>query len=226
MPRLILLLGIGIIILNFALVATFPAEAAWMPDGFTVPILAYEFLQTSEEVQRFFGEPGPEQDQWIAGMRLGHQLDYIYLLFYASFLAAWGWYCGQFATKKIAYVVITLAVIAAAADVLENIQLVEITYKLAGQNMDPELRLLFLFTWLKWGSLALALAALSPYFLERSWLGKTLVGISFITLILGSIAFFDRSVVTSYFTTGIALQFLLLFIFAILNLRKEPLKLR
>ena len=51
---LIFIIGLAVLALSVMLQTTFPKEAAWMPEGFSSPVLAFEFLQTNEEVKQFF----------------------------------------------------------------------------------------------------------------------------------------------------------------------------
>lgn len=190
----------------------FPAEAAWMPEGFQVPIIAYEFLQTEAEVQQFFGAPSTEREAWIAAMYKGHQWDYLYLVIYGVFLAAWGYFAVLQTKNQSFYAICILAVLASLSDVFENFQLVAILSKIDTGGMTSELDKLFLFTWLKWGALALALNGLAFFTTRYFKLGKVHLVIGGVTLLLGIVAFFQRSAVTSWFTFGVTLQFLLLMI--------------
>ena len=116
--------------------------------------------------------------------------------------------------NKFFYTIIALAIIAVLSDVMENIQLVNIASHLDAVTFAGPLRRLMIFTWLKWGSLALALTGLSVFLVNKRWLGKIYLALSLATLVLGTMAFFNRSLITSYFTLGITMQFLLLIIFA------------
>jgi hypothetical protein len=85
---IILLLGLSVLGTAILLQNTFPKEAAWMPEGFHTPVLAFEFLKTNEEVKEFFGPDRPERDQFIEQMNKGHQYDTIFLVISFSFQAA------------------------------------------------------------------------------------------------------------------------------------------
>ncbi len=221
MKKIIFILGILVIIMSLGLTTVFPQEAAWLPDGFTVPIVAYEFLQSDAEVLQFFGTEPSQQKQLVTAMNKGHQLDYIYLCIYALFLAAWGRYAALEKKQVFFNGIIILAAITAVADIGENIQLVSIANQLESGSFAPQLELLYRFTWLKWGALVLSLLGLSPYTIQQDWLGKTLALISVLTFVLSVFAFAERSILTSYFTKGIALQFLLLVLLISRQLRSK-----
>jgi hypothetical protein len=217
------ILGIITLLLGITLAMTYPYKMAQMPDGFFSPITAFEFIQTDTEVLQLFGEPGTSQNEWITAINTGNTIDYIFIIFYCSFMASLTWYFIKKTAHKWLYVFLLTIVIIALSDVIENIQLSKITNNLNLTTFKEPLGYLFTFTWLKWGSLALLLSGLALYTVKTGWLGKIFTVTSFTTLILGVSAFFNRSVITSYFTLGIFIEFLLLTIitFALLNKEKS-----
>lgn len=222
---LTLLLGGGIVIISLVLQFIFPSEIAWMPEGFSSPIIAFEFLLTSEEVLRFFGPPGEARDSWVEAMVSGHKVDGLYLVVYGFFIVVWGWRAQRSSGHRFFFGVMALAVLASVSDLFENRQLVQMATSLEAGVFDQPLKKLFLFTWLKWGSLTLALGGLSLYFWKNGWLGKAYAVISAITLILGIMAFFNRSILTTYFTLGITLLFLFLIVYAVISMVRSKNKL-
>ena len=217
---LLFILGIGVAVLSIILGVIFPTEVAWMPRGFTTPIIAFEFLQTNQEVIQFFGADSPERTEWIEKMELGHQVDSLYLVVYGLFLAVWGWYAVKTTSNKLCYVVLLLAGLASVSDALENAQLVAICAKIETGVFTEELDRLYLFTWLKWGSLTFALVSLMPYLYKHSRLGRVISTIGVMTVIACLFAFLGRSY-TTIFTLGITLQFLLLIVLSIVNLYRS-----
>lgn len=208
---LLFLIG-GIIVINLLMIFLFPSEVAWLPEGFTSPIIAFEFLQTPEEVQKLFGSEGVDRTMYLQKMRVGHLADSFYLIFYSTFLGILGWIAAKRSGHQWLYLIVPLAILAGATDAAENLQLVALTYQLDAGDMLAELRYLHLFTWLKWGSLALGLAGLSIYLYQHGFLGKLYSAVSAITVVLAVLAFMNRSVITSFFTLGIVLLFFLLFV--------------
>lgn len=214
--KILVVLGVAVIIFSIVLMFVFPAEVPKMPDGFGVPIIAYEFLQTDQEVKAFFGPEGGVRDKLVAAMNLGHTLDYCFLVLYGGFLAVWGTFCVRLTSNKLFYLVTFLAIVAAFGDVFENMQLVKIANTLKKGVFGAELKNLFLFTWIKWGAMALAFPIIGSCTFKFGWFGKIITFLSYLTLILGIVAFVDRSMVTVLFTKGISLLFLLLFVLSIL----------
>ncbi|KAA3633718.1 MAG: hypothetical protein DWQ02_12685 [Bacteroidetes bacterium] len=218
---LISILGLGIIILSLILRSIFPTEVPWMPEGFTTPIIAFEFLLTTSEVLMFFGSAGPEQEALVEAMLTGHKIDNVYLVVYGLFLAGWSLLAARKTRNNFFYLLIFFAILASIGDWYENKQLVLIASNLSWGYFDGTLFELWLCTWLKWGSLSITLAGLSFFTWKQGWTGKIFAVVSAITLILGGIAFFERSAITSYFTLGITLGFVLLIIKSfVLLLRK------
>lgn len=208
--KILAVLGLAVLIVSIVLQLLFPKEAAWMPEDFASPIVAFEFLQTNEEVKAFFGPPTAERTQWLDAMIVGHQVDYLYLVLYGLFLAFWGKLAVEETANKAFYFISILAVVAALSDMVENWQLVAIVEQIEQADFNTELQLLYIFTWLKWGSLALALAGTAWYLSQNGKFGKMLLIISGITLVFACLAFLKRSVNTTYFSLGIVLQFVFL----------------
>lgn len=210
------ILGLAVILFSIVLMFIFPTEVSQMPDGFDVPIIAYEFLETDQEVKAFFGPGEKVKFELVSTMNLGHRLDYLFLVFYGGFLAVWGVFCVRLTSNKIFYLVTFLAVIAALGDVFENIQLVKIANTLKKGVFTAELQNLFLYTRLKWGALSLAFPIIGICIFKFGWFGKCIAFLGFLTLVLGLVGLADRSQLTTIFTKGISLLFLLLFVLSIL----------
>lgn len=213
--------GLGIIVLSQILGATFPKEIAWMPEGFSSPIIAFEFLQSNKEVIDFFGVEGTQRAEWVQSFLKGHQYDNIYLIIYSFFLIFWAIKAAKNTENKAFYFLIPLALHAGFCDWMENQQLDAISTQLSTLEFTPELNKLFIFTWLKWGSLAIALAILGGSLVKKNILGKVLAVLGAITLVLGFLAFFNRSVVTNFFVLGITGQFVLLIVLAGIDVFKK-----
>ena len=216
------LLGLAVILVSVVLMFIFPGKSGRMPDGFTVPIIAFEFMQTRDEVESLFGAPGSgERKELAAAMDLGNYLDFGYMVLYSLFLLLFSLQAARESGARYlnAGAVIALAVL--AGDVLENLQLLGITAGLGSGDYLNELLLLQKFTWLKWGGLALAFGLLSGFFFRKGIFGKVIGGIGLASLALGAAAFIQRSVVTTIFTSAVSLMFLLMIIFCFVYKRKS-----
>jgi len=149
-------LGLLVIGMSIVLLIVFPSKAPWMMDGFSTPIIAFEFVQSQSEVCRLFGLPdSPDQlsmtQAMIRAMDFGNRLDYIYMVLYTSFLFFFSFVCAKNTGKRYYYAGSLLSLVILVADALENIQLLRITAKITSQDFGKELSLLHCFTWIKWG---------------------------------------------------------------------------
>jgi len=185
-----------------------------MPDGFYTPIIAFEFVQTRQEVIQLFDWADKAQhQQMIEKMDLGNQLDYFYMLAYSSFLFLFSTRCAKLTGQKIYYLGAVIAIIVLFSDAIENQQLLSMTTKLGEANMDKELFLLNLFTWFKWGGITLILVLLSRYFLTGQRFSKTIALFGLVNLILAIVAFLTRSFFTEIYAISVAINFILMIIY-------------
>ena len=146
-----------------------------MPDGFSTPILAFEFVETEQEVIDLFGSDPAVRAELVRRFDLGNWVDFLYMLLYAGllFLFAVQLVRVNASTEQgrsgrfLYYIPAFLAVVIFAGDLLENIQLLRITANLDGEY-GRQLTLLPIFTWIKWGGLAIYFLLLTPYFFTKT----------------------------------------------------------
>ncbi|MDD9301604.1 MAG: hypothetical protein HUK40_04355 [Desulfobacter sp.] len=157
-------LGVVVIGMSLFLGTVFPDKAPWMMDGFSTPILAFEFVQSKDEVIRLFGLSNSEsqpsgaqsnRSSMILAMDSGNGLDYIYMVLYASFLFFFSLVCRKITGQALYYAASLMAVVILFADAFENIQLLSITSKMSRLDFAKELTFLHWFTWIKWGGISL-----------------------------------------------------------------------
>jgi len=131
--------------------------------GFRDPVAGFELASSAADVLGILGPPGdPGRADAVRDMRRGLYLDFVFLLAYSSFyvgiallLAARG-----VLARGVAAVVVGLAVVMAAGDALENIQLLRLTETLDPAAMAAPLGRLRVFTLAKWYALFAASALL------------------------------------------------------------------
>jgi hypothetical protein len=99
-----------------------------------------------------------------------------------------------------------------------NVQLFTITRALGG-DYDDALARLSVFTWLKWGALALALAWLAHALRGNSRTERVVAGISMLAAALAVGAFFDRAHFAELFALAVTGAFLGLFVVSIQRAR-------
>jgi hypothetical protein len=207
-------LGLAVIAMSIILVFIFPSKAPSLPQGFFTPIIAFEFIQTPDEVfQMFGGADLAVQKRMVGAMDLGNRLDYVYMCLYSMFLLLFSITCAKIAKKTYYYAGAALALAVLAGDAMENIQLLGITENLSTGDIEPFLGLLCLFTWIKWGGLVLVFLILSPWFFKGGLFSKMIGAFAIISFILGVAAFLQRSVVNEIFALSVALMFILMIIY-------------
>ena len=204
-------IGIAVIIMSLILLAVFPAKAPELPEGFVTPIIAFEFIQTPEEVYLLFGSQRTEQrEMMVHAMDLGNRLDFIYMILYSGFLFALCMNIFRQTHQKLFAAGMVLAAVVLLGDFLENLQLLGITANLDTGDFLGELERLRLFTWQKWGGLCLIFAVLAPYFFKGRIFSKIIAACAVLTVAAGIIALFNRSVVNEVFSLLVAVMFVLM----------------
>jgi hypothetical protein len=208
-------LGVVVILMSVLLLLVYPTRAPWLPPGFTSPALAFEFIETPQEVRQLFGvASGPIDVVMLRAMNRGNTLDFLYMLTYTAFLGWFALKCAQLTTARWYYTDVGLAGLMLFGDGLENVQLFSITSKLASGDFTRELAVLHLCTWLKWGSLAIFFLVLVPYFFKSPRWIKIIGVLSVFPAISAVIAYFHRSVWNEILTYAIALMFVSLIVYS------------
>jgi hypothetical protein len=151
----------------------------------------------------------------VAGMNLGNELDYAYMVIYGTFLALFSILCARESSRPPFRLGAALAVLAVVADALENVQLLRITAKLGGDFMN-ELRWLEIFTWTKWEAIAAIFVVLAPWFLWGGT-GAKAIGIGgLVTAVLGMAAFvLRRGALNEVFVLAVGLEFIAIIVYAL-----------
>jgi hypothetical protein len=198
------------------MIAAFPARAGQLAPGLRTPIIAFEFALTRSEVEALFGPAGSElRSTLVQRIDLGNQIDFAFMALYGAFLALAGF---ALSSSRGRFVVPGIALLAAVCDALENLQLFTITGKLGG-DYDDALSRLFVFTWLKWGALALALTWLAPALGGTSRTGRVVAVIATLAGTLAVGASFDRAHFAEPFAFSVTAAFLGLFVVSIQRAR-------
>ncbi len=204
-------LGLLVAGMSVVLMMVFPSKAPWMMEGFRTPIIAFEFVQTAEEVQQLFGTPHSEEQQgMIRAMDLGNRLDYLYLVLYSAFLFLFSFVCVKITGQKRYYAACILAVLVLAGDSFENIQLMGITSKINEMDYSRQLVLLKRFTWMKWGGIGIVFLVLSPYFLSGGIFSKVIGTVGIFSAFLSVMAYINRTAFTEWMGFSVALMFVLM----------------
>ena len=207
-------LGLAVIVMSVLLLFVFPPKAPSLPEGFLTPIIAFEFIKTKSEVIRMFGgENIMVRNEMAHAMDMGNRWDYAYMCLYSAFLLMFSVTCAKLSGNKYYYAGAALALAVLAADGLENIQLLGITANISTGNFDSQLRLLHVFTWIKWGGIALIFLTLSPWFFKGGHFSKIIGLTGMIISILGVSAYMNHSVINEIFSLSVAMMFILVIIY-------------
>ncbi len=212
------ILGLIVIGMSIVLIMVFPPRAPWMMDGFSTPIMAFEFVQSPDEVSKLFGMDGsPDQQSMtqamISAMDLGNKLDYIYMVLYSSFLFFFSLVCTKNTGQKLYYAGSMMAIIILISDIFENVQLLRITAKIASLDFAKELSLLYYFTWMKWGGITIVFLILAPYFFKGRIYSKLIAFTGISSFILSVLAYLNRSALTELMGMSVALMFIMMIVY-------------
>ncbi len=210
------LLGLGALLMTAIIWLISPRQVGPMPPGFVTPVMAFEFAADPAEVGHLFSVMGA-----AAAMDRVNRWDFLYMALYNGFLIAFALACARRTGNRYYYVVAALPLLIWLADALENVQLLAITGLLAGDAVEPVmgqmlplLDRLRLFTWLKWGGLALYFVLLWPYFRGRAGWARWIGIVGLLPALLAVAALISRGLANELMVLAIGLLFLLLTVYA------------
>ncbi len=203
------LIGILIIANVYWLAQSFPPSAPFMLKGFSSPVIFFEFIQSPVEVEAFFGLDDYDFDteKFIKAMDKGNKIDFLFAFLYSTFFFLFFKKLSEVSNKQWYKIGMILAVLAFVGDVVENVQLLQITSKVSQGGYDNNLNFLFIFTWIKWFSLAIGFALFGLWLVKLSGVLRYMGYVAWLPIILGFIAFLNRGVYTELFTRAIDIMF-------------------
>lgn len=215
------ILGILLLIVAIALLIINPQPENNLPAGFYTPVIAFEFIQSKQEILNFFkvqNEAVYEQK-----MLLGNWVDYAFMVLYSCLLLYISAGIKKITGSKTMLLAMFFCMAMLVGDAVENYAI----YKLVTmRNTDfslPELvnypnynyllQMLNIFTWLKWGSIASAFLLFSPFFLKGKIFHKIIGIFCIVCFGLCIAAFLQHGILNEIFAGSVVLVFLLLVIF-------------
>lgn len=217
------LIGIAVILVSLLSLIVFPQTSPGQIDGIRSPIIAFEFAETVDEINTLFGSAGSaERAEMVQKMDQGNSLDFLYMLLYSSFLVSFAIIANKQRPMGILVLAVGLALLALVGDMLENLQLFQITTNLKSGDFVDSLTRLHWFTWLKWGSLAFYFLVIGVWFWGNGRFGKIITAVAELTFLLGLFAFITRGGITELFTLLVALTFLFMIIFCFITKVDNP----
>jgi hypothetical protein len=215
-------LALMLLVLAVALHFVFPPKANILPQGFSDPIIAFEFANTEQEISDLFSfEAKAQHDKFIADMLFGNFFDYAYMIFYSLFLASIIWHNSQIKKIKFIYAFYGLVFIIFLGDAFENVFLLKIINAIRlEKEFAAFIPWLHTITWMKWEGLAIVFA-LFNFVIQptRKWL-KVANYWFLLPLLLSVASWIQKPVITDYFVKTIILSFLLAFINVLVKPRK------
>lgn len=214
------ILGLGVVVMTLLLTLIGPRPVTPLPDGFITPVLAFEFAETANEVNRIFAPIGsPAGEVTRQRMVLVNRLDFIYMFLYAGLMFTFALTAARLSGRRLYYFAAVVTIVVLAADILENNQLLSITGRLETGDFNAQLARLHVFTWLKWGGLALYFVLLVPFFYEATGFGRAGAILGWLPLGLGVPAYFNPGLLSELFALSVGMMFLFLTFY---SLRRSP----
>ncbi|MEQ9377054.1 MAG: hypothetical protein RIG68_17825 [Imperialibacter sp.] len=177
-------------------------------------IIALEFVHSAVDVANTLEVLSREE---IMGLDRVNYFDFIFMAVYSSFLSLFIYKLGVVSNQPAVKSMAWAGLIIFTSDLLENVMMLSITSKYldGGMSFSPYTSFLPLFTWAKWGLLAVIFAWLGTLLIQKGSLSKVLSLILFIPGILLALAIVDYFSWINRFTTSIFLGFIILLIFAV-----------
>lgn len=205
------LFGLGALVMTLVLALIGPRQVGVMPDGFITPVMAFEFAENDVEVWELFRPVGS-----AAAMDRVNRWDFLYMALYNGFLFTFALACARQTGRRYFYVVAALAPIILFADTMENVQLLGLTHQTTqdGSYMGGLLARLRVYTWIKWGGLALYFLLLIPYFRGLPGRARFITVVAILPAVLAVVAFFNRGLPNELMALLIGLMFMLLTVYA------------
>lgn len=206
------ILGIGALAMTLILSFVGPRVTGPLPAGFLTPVMAFEFAESEAEVYRLFEPPGSAD-----GMDRLNRWDFLYMALYSSFLGIFALAAARRTDRTLFYIAAALALVILYADAMENAQLLGLTSRLQldGGSLAATLDRLYLYTWLKWGGLAVYFLLISTYFSRLSGWWRWVWLVTLLPAILATAAFLERGLANELMALSIGVMFLLLTVYAL-----------
>ncbi|MCK5536368.1 MAG: hypothetical protein KAI79_06040 [Bacteroidales bacterium] len=207
---------IGFVLLFYAIFLNliFPQSAAIMPEGFSSPIIAFEFADTEAEIIGLFSFSDTKQKlEFIGGMIFGNYFDFGYMFVYSMFLASILWWIRTNKKLKFSALLYILIFISFISDGIENYYLLSITEAVrVNESFVHFIPFLHAITWVKWGVLAVIFSFYFILFFPSNKILKILNYLLLLPIGFGIISLFYKPYFTDIFVYTIILSFLLSFV--------------
>lgn len=183
------------------------------------PIIEYELVKNTNDVKKILTQNNEFKKDVIQGINNQNIVDYAYMFVYTTLLILVFIKVHKFENKKIYNIGVVFAIFALITDIIENIQLFNISELLALRNdFSAEIKILIIATSIKWLSLGFAMFILSFHYFKNKIIGKLFSLLSAIPLFIAIYYIFNKSLaVELYYTSSIMLDFIVLMVWAFIS---------
>lgn len=181
-----LISGLTMIVLSGLMMNSFPQKAE-IPAGFQSPIIAFEFARSEADIAYLIGD-SEISEQNRAGMRAGHRWDMVFPFAYAGLLFALTLLHSPKSRRRT--IALLACVLIVPLDINENLVLLGIVDAAQWGGLTQALfDQLYIATWLKWGTIAVAVAFLAVAYAQQSkWL-RCVLASAYTLLALAALTF-------------------------------------
>lgn len=196
-----------------------PVELA--PIGYNSSILAFEFVRNTDELKEVLTPLSPEQ---LTSLDRVNYVDFGFMIAYSLILFLFARRLALEFSSVIIKIALFLPLFILLSDLAENLQLLHLSQLFvegSEEYYDIHIAQLKLYTWMKWGSLAIYFLLTGWHILRTRathyWIGAMML-VPFVGLIAS--AFFQERKVWGAFAESIFFMFLLILIYSLLYKRK------
>ena len=201
--------GVVTIVIGVMLLVTFPQKLPWMIEGFSHPVLAFQYTGSVEEVHKTFGiiptgekilSSGEVQDILDAMIR-GDIVDLFYPLGYVAVMIFLSFKCFQLSGNKIYLFALTFAALAGISDWAENTVELIMLHALPNGDIEPLIPWHMLFVRTKFFFASVSILITGKWFLDdKEFKNARYIGYASIAIaIFGLFASIYRSSLTQIY---------------------------
>ncbi|MEM7762991.1 MAG: hypothetical protein AAF290_02860 [Pseudomonadota bacterium] len=120
--------GVAVILLTIVIAQVFPKTGGDFAPGYAVPVYAFEFARSKEDLPLVFGEKNDlERPARVRQMDRGNYWDFAFMTAYAAFLACFFWSAARATGRRNWRIVALLVGLSGPCDAIENAILLSIT---------------------------------------------------------------------------------------------------
>lgn len=214
-----LVFGFSTLLLAAVLLSILPSKAE-LSDGFSTPIIAFEFAKTEKDLE-FLSGHSVESQANRARMDSAHQWDMVFPFAYGGFL--FFLLLGLVSRgSRVAWIGLPFALLAIPFDILENLTLLNITEALGNSaSIAGYLETLYWRTWLKWGAIGMGILCIALGMLGKKEFTSGILGVAVASSV--GICWLSGSmpVLTELMSLSISVFFVWCFIKTVIHIRRR-----